>query len=84
MKIKKGVKEAKMKDFHLKKGVLWFKRRLCAPNIAELKSKVIKEVHNSTFTAHPVSIKMYHDLKTHFWCIGMKRDMADFVAKCST
>jgi len=66
MKIKKGVEEGRIKDFHLKEGVLWFKGRLCVLNVVELKNEVMKEAHKSTFTTHPRSIKIYHDLKTHF------------------
>nr|GFD02050.1 retrotransposon protein, putative, Ty3-gypsy subclass [Tanacetum cinerariifolium] len=28
------------------------------------------------------SMKMYHDLKQHFWWSGMKRDEAMFVSRC--
>ncbi|KAF3658656.1 hypothetical protein FXO37_14318 [Capsicum annuum] len=28
--------------------------------------------------------KMYHDMREVYWWIGMKRDIAEFVAKCST
>ena len=78
MKIKKGVKEENIKDFHLKEGVLWFKGRLCVPNVAELKKEVMKEVHNPTFTTYPGSTKMYYDLQTCFWWIGMKNRCARF------
>jgi len=27
---------------------------------------------------------MYHDLRTHFWWIMMKRDVVDFLARCLT
>ena len=52
MKIKKGVEEGKIKDFHLNKGALYFKGRLCVPKIAALKKDVMKEAYNSTFTIH--------------------------------
>jgi len=57
---------------------------LCVPNVMECKKDLMKEAHNSTFTTHIGSTKMYHDLKTLFWWTGMKRDMADFVAGCLT
>ena len=44
-------------------------------NVAERKREVMKGAHNSTYTTHPRSTKMYHDIKTHFWWIGMKRDV---------
>ena len=31
---------------------------------------------------HPGSTKMYHDLRRHYWWEGMKREVADFMARC--
>ena len=31
---------------------------------------------------HPISTKMYQDLKTSYWWSGMKRDVSEFVTKC--
>ena len=31
---------------------------------------------------HPVSTKMYQDLKVSYWWSGMKRDVLEFVTKC--
>ncbi|WMV50270.1 hypothetical protein MTR67_043655 [Solanum verrucosum] len=42
-----------------------------------------KEAHNSRYSIHPGSTKMYRDLRDVFWWNGMKRDIADFVAKFS-
>ena len=44
----------------------------------------MKEVHNSTFTTYPGSTKMHNGMKTHFWWLGTKRDVVDFVARCLT
>ena len=66
MKITNQVGEGKIKDFHLKDGVLLYIERLCMPYFAELKKEVMKEAHNSTFTIHPDSTKMYHNLKLIF------------------
>ena len=40
------------------------------------------EAHRSKFVVHPGSTKMYQDLKRQYWWEGMKRDVANFVAKC--
>nr|GEY03450.1 retrotransposon protein, putative, Ty3-gypsy subclass [Tanacetum cinerariifolium] len=40
------------------------------------------EAHSYSFSVHPGSTKMYHDLKQHFWWSGMKGDVAMFVSKC--
>jgi len=80
MKLSKKVEEGKGQDVSLTKGVLWFQDLLCVPNIPKLKKELLKEAHDSTLVTHPRSTKMYQDLKHHYWWIGMKRDIANYVA----
>jgi len=40
------------------------------------------EAHNSAYSIHPGATKMFMDLKSKYWWRGMKRDIAEFVAKC--
>jgi len=81
VKLIKKAEEGTSQYFLLKDGVLWFRNRLCVPNILELKRELLKESHDSTLVTHPGSTKMYKDLKQHYWWIGMK-DIADYVARC--
>ena len=75
------MEEGTTQDFSLKNGVLWYRNCLCVPNKKEQKEELRKEAHDSTLTTHPGSTKMYHDLKQNFWrVVGMKRDIADYVA----
>nr|GFC47574.1 reverse transcriptase [Tanacetum cinerariifolium] len=62
--------------------VLWQDTRLVVPNNASLREALLTEAHSSSFSVHPGSTKMYHDLKQHFWWSGMKRDVATFVSRC--
>nr|GFB00879.1 retrotransposable element Tf2 [Tanacetum cinerariifolium] len=62
--------------------VLWQDTRLCVPNDATLREALLTEAHGSSFSIHPGSTKMYHDLKQHFWWSGMKQDVATFVSRC--
>jgi hypothetical protein len=48
-------------------GVLWYKGRICVPNIKELKDKILREAHESAYSIHPGGNKMYHDLKVTYW-----------------
>ena len=41
------------------------------------------EAHGSRYFVHPSSTKMYHDLKQIYLWDGMKKDIAEYVAKCS-
>jgi hypothetical protein len=76
--IKRNIKEEKLSIF-LKddEGVLWYKGRICVPNIKELKDKILREVHKSAYSIHPGGNKMYHDLKVTYWWYGIKRDIVE-------
>jgi hypothetical protein len=83
--IKRHIKEEKSPSFWLDdEGVLWYKGRICVPNVKELKAKILHEAHESAYSIHPGGNMMYHDLKVTYWWYGMKRDMAEYVALCDT
>ncbi|KAH0636086.1 hypothetical protein KY289_036001 [Solanum tuberosum] len=63
-------------------GVLHYQGRLCVPDVGELRQHILTEAHNSRYLIHPGATKMYRDLQEVYWWNGMKRDIADFVAKC--
>ena len=65
-------------------GGLLYKSRLCVPNDMDLKKKILYESHNTVFTMHPGSNKMYQDMKQYYWWQGMKRDIYEYVSKCLT
>ncbi|GJZ28744.1 putative reverse transcriptase domain-containing protein [Tanacetum coccineum] len=48
------------------------------------KEALLSEAHSSSVSIHPGSTKMFQDLKQNFWWSGMKKDVAEFVAKCLT
>jgi len=62
-------------------GALYFGDRLCVPQ-GEVRQKILAEAHSSAYSIHPGGNKMYQDLKKHFWWNAMKREIAQFVAKC--
>jgi hypothetical protein len=82
--IKRNIKEEKSPRFSEDDGVLWYKGRICVPNIKELKDKILREEHESAYSIHPGGNKMYHDLKATYWWYGMKRNVAEYVALCDT
>jgi hypothetical protein len=83
--IKHNIKEDKSPGFlEDDQGMLWYKGRICVPNVKELKDKILHETHESTYSIHLGENKMYHDLKASYWWYGMKRDIADYVALCDT
>jgi hypothetical protein len=58
-------------------GVLWYKGRICVPNIKDLKDKILCEAHEYAYSIHLGGNKMYHVLKATYWWYGMKRDVAE-------
>jgi hypothetical protein len=40
--------------------------------------------HETTYSIHPGSEKMYQDLKKRFWWYGMKRMIAEYVDVCDS
>jgi hypothetical protein len=47
--------------------VLWYKGRICVPNVKKLKDKILCEEHEFAYSIHPGGNKMYHDLKVTYW-----------------
>jgi hypothetical protein len=65
-------------------GTLWLGKRICVPNLKPIKESILREAHDSAYSIHPSSTKMYMDLKTRNWWNGMKRDVMEYVALCDT
>jgi len=65
-----------------KTGTLIFKDMMCVPNNEEIKEMILEETHKSKLSIHPGTTKMYQDLKKMFWWPKMKKEVAQYVAKC--
>jgi hypothetical protein len=83
--IRQLIIDGKGKDFHEDaEGVVLFKDRLCGPDIKSIRELILKEAHETTYSIHPGSEKMYQDLKKRFWWYGMKREISEYVAVCDS
>jgi hypothetical protein len=59
--------DGKGKDFREDtEGVIWFNDRLCVPDIKPIRELILKEAHETAYSIHPSSEKMYQDLKKRF------------------
>jgi len=77
------VKEGRATDFtEDSQGTLWVKGRIWVPDVGNLRETILKEAHDSAYSIHPGSTKMYQDLKQRYWWRGMKKDVAAYVAIC--
>ncbi|XP_070020249.1 uncharacterized protein [Nicotiana sylvestris] len=63
-------------------GVLRYRGRLCVLDIAGLRDMIMSEAHNSWYSIHPGSTKIYHDIKDVYWWNDMKKNIAEYVAQC--
>jgi hypothetical protein len=61
---------------------LWYKKRICVPDLKEIRESILQEAHDSAYSIHPGSTKIYHDLKNRYWWYRMKRAIAEYVALC--
>jgi hypothetical protein len=79
--IRRLILDGRGKDFREDAGgVIWFKDCLCVPNVQSIRELILKEAHETAYSIHPGSEKMYQDLKKKFWWYGMKREIAEHVA----
>jgi hypothetical protein len=82
---KKLIKLGKVPEFREdEQETVWFKNKICVPKIKELRETILKEAHDSAYSIHPGSTKMYQDLKQRYWWYGMKKDVPAHVALCDT
>jgi hypothetical protein len=64
--------------------VVWFKDRLCVPNVQSTRELILKKAHVLAYSIHPRSETMYQDLKKKFWWYGMKREITEHVDLCDS
>jgi hypothetical protein len=83
--IQQLIRDNKTSDFSEdSQGTLWLGKWICVPNLKPIKESILREAHDSAYSIHPGSTKMYKDLKTQYWWNGMKRDVMEYVALCDT
>jgi hypothetical protein len=58
--IKAQISLGKSSDFtEDEQGKVWFKQRICVPEIEHLRQLILREAHDSVYSIHPGSTKMY-------------------------
>lgn len=45
-------------DFRIVDGVLFFRDRLCMPDVEDMKNEIMTEEHHTRYSMHPSSTKM--------------------------
>ncbi|KAL2226383.1 UNVERIFIED_CONTAM: Transposon Ty3-I Gag-Pol polyprotein, partial [Sesamum indicum] len=84
-RMKAKVQKGKSDQFIIQEdGTLFNGKRICVPNVEELRMEIMHEAHYAPYAMHPGSTKMYRDLRPYYWWPTMKKNVAEFVAKCLT
>ncbi|KAL0409677.1 UNVERIFIED_CONTAM: Transposon Tf2-11 polyprotein [Sesamum radiatum] len=84
-KMKTKVQEGKNDQFVIQNdGTLLNGKRMCVPDVEGLRTEIMHEAHYAPYAMHPGSTKMYRNLRPYYWWPTMKKDVAEFVAKCLT
>ncbi|KAL0449159.1 UNVERIFIED_CONTAM: putative mitochondrial protein [Sesamum latifolium] len=77
------VKRGKKSNFSIRDdGVIVNGERICVPDVEGLRREILQEAHNAPYSMHPGTTKMYRNLTQYYWWQTMKKDVAEFVAKC--
>ena len=64
----KRIEEGKPSEFHVGDfDSLYFQKRMCVPDDPEVKAIILKEAHETPYSIHPGSTKMYNDLEKMYW-----------------
>jgi hypothetical protein len=66
LEIKELIEKGKALEFiEDEQGAVRFKKRFSVPDIKSIRELILREAHDSAYSIHPGSMKMYHDLKSH-------------------
>ena len=85
VELEENVRSWKFTDFTLDdEGTLWINGRLCVPDMDNLREEILEEAHFVAYSVYPGATKKYHSIRDFYWWDGLKKDVADYVAKCLT
>jgi hypothetical protein len=81
-KLKQGKMQQKVEDYKLGNGgILWYKNIVYVPNSPELRSNILKEMHNVLYAGHPTYHKTISSVKILFYWPNMKKEIVEYIAK---
>lgn len=69
-------------SFHVNNGLLTRFGKLVIPDVDNLRTKMIREIHGRLTTAHPGRTKTSRMLRDRYWWPGIAKDSDQYVANC--
>nr|GEX99116.1 hypothetical protein [Tanacetum cinerariifolium] len=59
---------------------LYYLERIWLPLKGDVRTMIMDQAHKSKYTIYPGADKMYYDLRDRYWWLGIKKDIAVYVA----
>jgi hypothetical protein len=82
-KLQQGKMPQKVENYKLRAdGILMYKNIIYVPNVQDLKLMILNEMHNVPYVGHPGYQKIVAVAKSHYFCPGMKKEIAKCIARC--
>jgi hypothetical protein len=76
-KLQQGEMPQKVENCKLEAdGILLYKNIIYVPNVQDLKLMILNEMHNVPYDGHPGYKKNVAAIKSHYFCLGMKKEIA--------
>jgi hypothetical protein len=63
-------------------GILLLKNKIFVPNVQDLKHMIQHEIHNVLYAGHLRYQKTMAAIKSHYFWLGMKKEIAEYIANC--
>jgi hypothetical protein len=63
-------------------GILLYMNIIYVPNSHELKSKILKEMHNVPYARYPRYHKIVSAVKRQYYWPDMQKEIDEYIAKC--
>ncbi|KAL0293734.1 UNVERIFIED_CONTAM: hypothetical protein Sradi_6921900, partial [Sesamum radiatum] len=79
------MKQGKKSNFSIRAdGEIVNGERISVPDVDRLRREILQEAHIAPYTMHPGTTKICRNLRPYYWWQTMKKDVAEFMAKCMT
>ena len=82
-KLQQGKMLQKVENYKLEAdGTLLYKNKIYIPNVQNLKLMILNEMHNVPYAGHPGYQKKVAAVKSQYFWLGMKKEIAKDIARC--
>jgi hypothetical protein len=80
-KLQQGKMQQKVEDYELgNDGIILYMNIIYVPNSHELRSTILKEMHNVPYAGHPGYQKIVATFKSQYYWPGMKKNILEYIA----